>query len=78
MSEDTDVKYRCLPTADGGHVLLYVDAVCASFGVYGIRINAVGGLEGLVISPDTTEWRELAELPVVTAGAARPAKARRS
>lgn len=75
---DENPKYLSLPTADGGHVLLYVDAVCAAFGVYGIRVDATGSLEGLVIGPDSAEWRELGELPVVSAGMAKPAKVRRS
>jgi hypothetical protein len=78
VSEQPDNRYLALPTADGGHVLLYVDAICSSFGVYGIRINALGNLEGLVIGPDRTEWKELEELPVVQAGSARPSRARRS
>lgn len=74
MSEQSTI----LPTADGGHVLIYVDHLTAMFGVYGLRVNSVGDIEGLVIGPDGAEWKELSELSTVQAGTPRPAKPRRS
>ena len=37
-----------------------------AYGVYAIRVNQLGTLDGLVAGTDDSEWQDLTDLPLVT------------